>query len=143
MPSTTSLSAVACRPTDCVRATIPKGFADGDVFLERGRCRKVGALKVVAVATAVFLGLPRPVEGVKFGAEAEGLAGKMFCLGLLLDKQDEESGTTEAGVVVEVVHLWGAVVEFQGQSDGQGTFRDGDLVGTRTAVRGDEGCNGR
>jgi hypothetical protein len=42
-----------------------------------------------------------------------------------------------------MVHLRGAVVELQGKGDGQGTFRDGDLVGTRTAVGGDEGGEGR
>jgi len=38
---------------------------------------------------------------------------------LFLDEQDEESGAAERGVIIEVVHLRGAVVELQGQSDGK------------------------
>ena len=71
--------------------------------------------EIVAVATAVFLGFPLPVKGVEFGAGGEGLAGEILGLGLLLDEQDEESGTADRRVVVEVVHLRGAVVELQGK----------------------------
>jgi len=74
------------------------------------------------VAAAVLLGFPRPVKGVEFGAGGERLAGEVLGLGLLLDEQDNERGTAKAGVVVEMVHLGGAVVVPEGQSDGHAAF---------------------
>ena len=94
------------------------------------------------MAAAVLLGFPRPVQGMEFGAGGERLAGEVLGLGLLFDEQDDESGTAKAGVVVEVVHLGGAVVVPQCQSDGHAALGDGDLVGRGAAVSANEGRKG-
>jgi len=95
------------------------------------------------VAAAVLFGFPRPVKVVEFGAGGERLAGKVLGLGLFLDEQDEESGTAGRRVIFEMVHLRSAVVELQGKGDGHGTLGDGDLVGRRAAVGGNEGRRSR
>jgi len=42
--------------------------------------------QIVAVATAVLLGFPRPVKGVEFGAGGERLAGEVLGLRLFIDE---------------------------------------------------------
>ena len=98
----------------------------------RGSCR----------GTSVFFGFPLPVEGLKFGTEGQRFAGEVFRLGLFADLQEEEIRAAKRGVVIEVIHLRGGIVEFKAKGDSHGAFRNGDLVGVGAAVQVDEAPGG-
>ena len=92
------------------------------------------------MAAGVAFAVPGPIEALEFGAQGQGFAGEGLSLAEVrppfFDEEEEEVGAAEAGVVIEVVHLGGAVVVFLAEGDGGVVQGDGDAVGTGAAEGG-------